>query len=192
MMKTATFLRTAIVSGISALIVCGSAFATPITIEGLGTLGGFLGSDDENDGISNVEAAAGVTGLSFLYKAEDANGEIGLLAPFLTTDKAGALPMGLPDGTDGNYEITVDSAFSDYDLYLVVKGGMGYNVYDITGWDQIMPITVLQSSSYEGKGISHISIYGTAVPEGGATIAMLGLALLGLRGMQKLSGKKQS
>jgi hypothetical protein len=51
-------------------------------------------------------------------------------------------------------------------------------------WDGFMPLEIIGNAP---KSISHVAI--TNVPEGGATLALLGLALIGLSGTRKLLNK---
>lgn len=86
--------------------------------------------------------------------------------------------------------ITWDLATSGFELsYVLVKdgreahGGFLYHLYGVTP-DQVFNSNGGQFVTINGsKGISHISFFGSPgapVPDGGSTVAMLGLALAGL------------
>jgi hypothetical protein len=68
--------------------------------------------------------------------------------------------------------------------YLAIKdGNQASHIFDISGWDGIETIIVkgvFTSTGGDGGAISHVSIWGgvgTSVPDGGATVALLGAAI---------------
>ena len=88
-------------------------------------------------------------------------------------------------------EYTGSTAIISNPVYVLIKGGNNKNganttswyFYNVPGWNGTDSINF--SNYYNGKQgkISHISIYGTPgvnVPDGGSTLALIGLALAGL------------
>ena len=50
-----------------------------------------------------------------------------------------------------------------------------------------------QKDKLVGGGLSNVRIWKVSVPDGGATVALLGVALVGIGGLKKkLGGKKRS
>ena len=81
----------------------------------------------------------------------------------------------------------VGGTFVQPNAYLLVKDGnhtpMWY-LFDLSNspfdWNGTETLELSGFWAGVGGSISHVSIYGASVPDGGATVAMLGLGLLGL------------
>lgn len=77
--------------------------------------------------------------------------------------------------------------------YAVVKGGSGFALYSISDWSFGQDIE-FDNDDIDNKGISHVTLYtcegGTTVPEGGTSVALLGLALAGVGAARRFMSRK--
>lgn len=151
--------------------------ASQATVINLGSLDGVGGNPgDEIDAIKG-EFYDDEYCLEFLAKFGE-DGEIeGDFADFFTVDFDGASATVSWDLTGTGYLLK----------NIAVKSADNLNVYEVAPDQGLADSTVVQSDSFNAKGvqqdISHISFFGCpgeSVPDGGATIALLGLAVLGL------------
>jgi hypothetical protein len=126
-----------------------------------------------------------IAGLTDLYKSEVPSGEEGSFQNSYSTvyDNDPNDPADATITHDGPNTITNAA-------YLFVKDGNanpGWYLFDISGWDGTTTI-VLEGFWPQQGAISHISIYGgggNRVPDGGATVALLGVGLLGLGAIRR-------
>lgn len=94
-----------------------------------------------------------------------------------STNNFGVLPEAVfTSKNDASTPLTFDLTGST--LYILSKYGGGSLVWFVNGY--IGEVTV--ASSFGGNGLSHTSFFGgtVSVPDGGATLALLGAALVGL------------
>ena len=117
-----------------------------------------------------------------------------ILAGYVLIDKeetgsveAGGLVITGLNGTSGNFSFDV-SLWSQYtNLIIVFKSGEGQSDPDWAAFD-LDPLTIsglweILNSGAGDQSLSHASLYGlpgTTVPDGGATLGLLGLGMLGL------------
>lgn len=148
-----------------------------------------------NDSDAAMQRLTGIDCLEQLYK--DDGQESGDVDLFETDLDAGNSTTVILDYTG------TGSFFDMYSHgYIVVKGGSNdprWVYYSLAGWDGIENIQVTNADladNNQGKkpGVSHVSVYGcegtTNVPEGGASVALLGLALGGLGAARRFMVKK--
>jgi hypothetical protein len=174
-------MKTSIKLGIAAIMILGSVTcmqALPIT-----PASGPVWTGTKNSNL-NANAIEGVVGTSLdlteLYKQNVGGGESGGFASsYVTTffnsasDPSGAL-----------IDYTSGPAISGYEeLYLYVKDGNhqpAFYVFDISQWNGTDDLT-LSGFWPQNGAISHVTILGGGtsknVPDRGATVALLGLAL---------------
>ena len=144
-----------------------------------------------NDSAAVMQRLTGYDCLEQLYK--DDGPETGLIDLFETDLVAGTSTTVILDYTG------TGSFFDSYSHgYIVVKGGRGWVYYSLEGWDGTEDIQVsnadLVGNNPNGNkpAISHVSVYGCEggdVPEGGASVALLGLGLAGLGAARRFTKK---
>jgi hypothetical protein len=82
-------------------------------------------------------------------------------------------------------------------VYALIKDGISvpnWYVFDISGWNGMDTIEVsgFFIGAKQTRDISHVSIYGnqiqttTRVPDGASTVAILGIAIVGLAGLRRM------
>jgi hypothetical protein len=123
----------------------------------------------------------GITLGSELYKQDQGGGESGPLGGSYQTTFANE-PN---DPADFLIHYVGGDVAAGNPLYLLVKDGSAnpaWYLYDITSWNGTEDISGTGFWVDPPQGaISHVSLYGgSAVPEGGSTLVMLGSALTGL------------
>jgi hypothetical protein len=102
---------------------------------------------------------------------------------------ASSYPNSFESDDSGIIDYLSGAAINDARVFLYVKDGNAdpaFYIFDISGWNGTEDITL--SGFWPGTGaISHLALLGgggprtqTGVPDGGTTIALLGLALAGL------------
>ncbi|MGQ9663177.1 MAG: hypothetical protein ACUVWX_12685 [Kiritimatiellia bacterium] len=125
--------------------------------------------------------------LPLLYKQEVDGAEDGLFAPYYTTFFS---PPG--DAENGLITWVGPQAINQESVYMLVKDGNqspSWYLFNLrsAGWDGQEDLEL--RGFWPAKGsISHVTIYGggTSIPDGGTTLTLLGLALLGLGTARKL------
>ncbi len=94
-----------------------------------------------------------------------------------SSNNFGVLPEAIfSSKNDASTPLTFDLTGST--LYILSKYGQGSLVWFVNGY--VGEVTV--AADFNGKGLSHTSFFGgsVTVPDGGATLALLGAALVGL------------
>jgi hypothetical protein len=123
----------------------------------------------------------GLTGTA-IYKQDEGGSEEGSAAPWYTTSFTGDLSGGTITWVPGS------SYIGGTPIYLLVKDGNhtpAWYLYDISGWDGQSLVEL--SGFWPGPGgISHVTIYGGGVPDGGSAAMLLGAALIGLAGFRRM------
>jgi len=138
-----------------------------------------------------VEAIVGYAGdLTEVYK-DEITAEVGAFADSYTT---------VYSNSNGNATITYDGAPDPFitgsPIYIAAKDGnnIPYSyIWDISGWDGVMEIQ-MQDLWPDSGSISHVTIFTgnrTSVPDGGATVALFGLALGGISFGRRLFSKSR-
>ncbi len=100
-----------------------------------------------------------------------------------------------PQTAELTFEDITLGEFNSLDwTYAVVKGGNGFALYSISSWLFGESID-FDNDNIGNKGISHVTLYAceggsTSVPEGGTSVALLGLALAGLGASRRFLSKK--
>jgi hypothetical protein len=132
-------------------------------------------------------------GLIEVYKQNVGGPEVGSLASSYTT----AFSNTPSDPSDATITyVGTPGAITDPADYLLVKDGNqtpAWYLFDLTGWNG--EDTIQMSGFWPNQGaISHVTLYSgrttTRVPDNGATLVSLGIALLGLGSVRKLLGSK--
>ena len=101
--------------------------------------------------------------------------------------EAGGLVITGLNGTSGSFSFDVSLWSSFSNLIIVFKSGEGQADPDWAAFD-LDPLTIsglwaIYNSGAGDQSLSHASLYGlpgTSVPDGGATLGLLGLGMLGL------------
>ncbi|NIP98287.1 MAG: VPDSG-CTERM sorting domain-containing protein [Akkermansiaceae bacterium] len=186
------------VFGLSTLFALGAA-ATPLNL----SPGGEIASGSGNPSQSDIEGI--LTGLGIeipphfheLYRDEaDPPGESGSYASSYTTtyNPDASSAEGFEIRYVGSGEVMTGAQF------LLVKGPNGgrksdpaspaWYLFDIRGWDgdENGDMPIIGSGFWAGGGgaVSHLRIIG--VPDRGATVALFGMALLGMAGVRRMIG----
>jgi hypothetical protein len=149
-----------------------------------------LSGTDPGQAAINTAIAAYASPATLIYNAQQnsnfSSSESGAADPFYTTTFSNA------DLADADARITWDgpSTIAGSPIYALIKdGNLGWYFYDISGWNGTDNI---EFSGYYGGNqgrISHVSLYGGTlregppvgnVPEGGMTLTLLGLGLVGM------------
>jgi hypothetical protein len=147
------------------------------------TPGGEIASGPETSNPTILGIVSGLTGgAPSLYKENVGDGfDSGTYASSYKTTFSNS-PT---DPADALVEYVSGAPFSESPLYLLVKDGNnepGWYLFNITAWDRVDDLSLV--NFWPGKGaISHIEIFGkqgNKVPDGGATVALLGLGSLAL------------
>ena len=142
--------------------------------------------------LSTISGTHGIRLGTLFYKAESDSPvvEQGPLASSYTTTFTNT-PS---DPSDA--DITFDGGLSiGGQAYMLVKDGNhnpGWYLFDLTalGWDGTSTLD-LNNFWPAGGAISHVAIYGEhTVPDAGATVALLGMSLLGMVGFRKALKRK--
>src|SRR5215204_5525637 len=89
-----------------------------------------------------------------------------------------------PNGDESGGTITyTGGSILTGNIYLLIKDGdsdPSFYLFNITGWNGTETITLANFWAGDNGSISHLSLYtapSTSVPDGGVTVALLGLAL---------------
>lgn len=147
----------------------------------------WVGDDNSNLNPAQIAAIVGEASLTLVYNAEvpkevgDPVVEGGSFAGSYTT----TFDNEPNDPSEGLIDYIGGSSISGGSIYLYVKDGNhspAFYIFDISGWNGTDDI-VLDDFWPQSGAISHVSILttpGTNVPDGGATIALLGLAFCGV------------
>lgn len=93
-----------------------------------------------------------------------------------------SVPVGGDAGSDADIEYMGDGTTFAKATHLLVKDGNAdpiWYLYDLSSWDGMETIE-LRDFWPDGGGISHITLYGTVVPEAGSLLVWGTLALTGL------------
>ena len=185
------------------LAVAGLAMALPATANITSPPVTFLYADPDLSNASGYAAAVAAslvehgytvpTTLSLLYKAtpsgsEEGNGNLFNMSVANTPPPTGEQTATLDYTGTG----TLPSLW-----YIAVKDGQaGSAIFRISGWDGVSDIQVDNSGLWNPQGralsgISGVYIFGTPgsqderLPDGGATLALLGLSVVGLGAVRK-------
>ncbi|MFN0127213.1 MAG: hypothetical protein ACKV19_11075 [Verrucomicrobiales bacterium] len=156
-----------------------------------------LGTESGNDKVEDLIRLTDKDCLEFIYKdnspGPDEEGQEDLFSTVFGPDAN--------DPTTATLTYT-GPAISLYDwdcAFIVVKGGNNFVYYSLSGWDGDEDIQVTNADLPPNRqgippGISHVSIYaceGTpTVPEGGTSVALLGLALAGVGAARRFMSRK--
>jgi hypothetical protein len=158
----------------------------------------WTGNDTGNKDANDISAILGLApgSLTEVYKQNVGEaGDTGTLAGSYTTT---FIPLVEPSGANIVYDGAPDPFLTTPGKYLFVKDGNqtpAWYLFDISGWNGIE--TLALSGFWPDQGaISHIAIYGglrappgPPVPDSGATVALLGLALTAIAlGRRKFLG----
>ena len=167
-----------------------SAYADPITLSPDDTYPLLVATGDEQN-VPDMLAAIADLGIDLgevQYVTEADGGEEGAFEDSYTTDYD---PDTNPTGATITYVGDGDHYISGE--YLLVQDGNqtpAWYLFDLTqtSWTGTEAITL--DGFWEGTqgSISNIRIFGTAVPDGGLTLTLLGLALAGLGVMRQRFG----
>ncbi len=140
-----------------------------------------LKGTDSSQGVINTKIAAYASPATLLYKSTQSDGsEEGAFADDYNTTYGTLTKASAVIAFDGPTAINSNAAYA-----LIKDGNLGWYFYQLSGWNGTDSIDF--SGYYggiQGK-ISHVSIYGTHttrtnVPDAGASVALLGLAIAGL------------
>lgn len=156
-----------------------------------------LFGDDTSQAAITAKINAAYPGLDLLYKAERSpSNEEGAFAGSYVTAFANTSPA----GSAAVISYVGPTAINLNPAYALIKDGNtspAWYLFDISGWNGTDDIEfsgffkIRQGS----KDISHVSIYGvqvtlasipTTVPDGAATLALLGLGLVGMAGFRRI------
>ena len=177
-------MKTLATLGLIALSILGSSisghaiFIPTITPD---TTPVWIGTDNSNLNANEIEDVVGTSlNLTELYKQDVGGPESGGFASSYVTTFSNS-PS---DPSDALIDYIGGSAITGFEeLYLYVKDGEhdpAFYVFDISGWNGTDDL-VLEGFWPQGGAISHVTILGggtsTNVPDGGATMALLGLGL---------------
>ena len=142
------------------------------------------GSSPKNPSPDQIETITGTSAqLTLAYKKDVGGSESGGFTGSYNTTFANTTT----DPEDATITYTGGSAITGTPIYLLVKDGDNdpiWYLFDITGWNGTETIYLEDFWPAQGA-ISHVSIVtpgggGTTVPDGGTTLALLGLALTGI------------
>jgi hypothetical protein len=167
-------LAAGLVSNVQAVLI------TPST----GTLGStrWQGDDNSNLSAAQIQAIVGGGPLTLVYDAEVPNNPGGAIesGTYNSSYNTTFSPIS-NDPEDALIDYISGSTITGSRVFLYVKDGNNspaFYIFDISSWNRTDDLVL--NDFWLGRGaISHVSILtgsGTSVPEGGATIAMLGLA----------------
>ena len=133
--------------------------------------------------------AASIGSSLFVYKDDNGGGETGATGSF-TTAYSG--------DDDQTAKIIIDSGIWDLD-YLAIKVSNKYALWALVGWNPgvydsliVENAGIITNNKGKSQAISHVSLYGgetVQVPDTGATLALLGLALTGLAVVRRRAGR---
>lgn len=158
---------------LAALALPLSASALSLTAANAAFFWSQNGNIDEND----VETLTGsLLQLTEQYKQNQGGNEEKLFAPSYST----TFPQNLKGATI-TYDGSPDPIITGSEIWALAKDGAhGHYLWNISGWDGMEQIVM--SGLWPNQGtVSHVSIFsgGDAVrtPEGGSTVALLGLGL---------------
>jgi len=152
-----------------------NAYALSITPA---TLPQYSGPENSQSAI-NTAIAPYIGSAPLLYKGEVGGAEEGSLAGSYETTFSNSAS----DPTDALIEY-ISGQYVGAPAWLLVKDGdanPGWYLFNLStlGWNGTDDLVL--TGFWPGKGaISHVSLYGTAVPDGAATAALLGLGLISL------------
>jgi hypothetical protein len=177
-MKTITKLA------LAAVAVAGMAVNSHALLITAGTTPALASGPETSQAQINTIIAPLIGSAVQLYKDEGGTDSGSYASSYQTT-------YGSPGLLDEDFTITYVGApaISANPVYLLVKDGNhnpAWYLYDITGWNGT---DVIQGENFwpQRGGISHVTIYGTpgtppppSVPDGGATLLLLGSAVAGL------------
>jgi hypothetical protein len=148
----------------------------------------FTGTNTSNLDAQEISAIVGTT-VSEVYKQDVGDPDSGDFADSYETTFSNE-PN---DPQDALIDYLGGASITGGSIYLYVKDGNAtpaYYIFDITGWNGTDDIT-LTGFWPDNGAISHVTILSGAgrpderVPDGGTTVAMLGLAFAGLGGMRR-------
>lgn len=163
-------------------LVVSSAQAIPTLTSANADWSGIWGANQNASDLETIIGLAAGT-LTEVYK-QNVGGteEKAFAASYATTFDS------LLDAADATitYDGAPDPVITGGRIFVYAKDGTPrpHYVWEITGWNGTDTISIQDLYLTGGGSISHVSIFATAgttnVPEGGATIALLGLALASL------------
>jgi hypothetical protein len=190
-MKTLRKLQAMVVSGTLALAAAPSGMAADYLVTPT-TVPQWTGTDTANLSAAQIAALVGYVGtLSEVYVQIVGGSEGGSFAGSYTTtfDNTSGDPMDARIDYDGNPDPTITGS----PIYLYVKDGNqdpAFYVFNISDWNRTDDIYIQGFWPQQGA-ISHVAIFtGTGtppsqVPDGGATLAFLGMALVGVESLRR-------
>lgn len=186
-----------VVSGTLALAAVPSGMAADYNVTPT-TVPQWTGTTTANQSAAQIAALVGYVGtLSEVYIQNVGGSEGGSFASSYTTTfyNSPSDPMDARIEYDGN----PDPVITGSPIYLYVKDGNqtpAFYVFDISTWNRTDDIYIQNFWPNQGA-ISHVTILtGTGtppsqVPDGGATLAVLGMALVGVESLRRrLGGRK--
>ena len=161
-----------------------------------------FGDNNSNNDILNIIQASPYSVGAELYKENRADGsEAGA---FLGSYDTTWGPTSLLDA-EFTISYTGGNFISASSVYLLVKDGNNspnWYLYNISGWNGTEAIRGQNFFGGNQTALSHVALYspdptptgtpptgtpGTNVPDGGTTVALFGLSLLGLGGMRRMA-----
>jgi hypothetical protein len=151
-----------------------------------------------NVGADDIEAIVpGTTQFIEVYKQDVGGGESGAFAASYTTVFT---PLSEPKGATISYDGAPDPFITGTSIWALAKDGeTGHYLWNITGWNG--QEALVMSGLYPNTGsISHVSIFSDSstpgqpgtpprVPDGGETVALLGLGLGAIALMRRMLSK---
>jgi hypothetical protein len=139
------------------------------------------GNDNSNLDATAIAAIVGVSPLTERLKVEGSS---------VSGQFASSYPNSNETDNGGIIDYLSGAAINDARIFLYVKDGNqipAFYIFDISGWNGTEDITLSGFWANTQGAISHLAVLGgggprtqTGVPDGGTTLALLGLALAGL------------
>jgi hypothetical protein len=155
-----------------------------------------LYGDDPNQSAIDQALNIKYPGLDLLYKGErvDENSAGVSSEDFAASYATRFFNIDLADSDARITWINGTPSINSLPVYALIKDGNSlpnWYLFDISGWNGMD--TIEFSGFFIGtkqtKNVSHVSIYGnqtTTVPDGASTVAILGVAIVGLAGLRRM------